>query len=92
MQGLNNEGKVDSSLLEQFQREIWSKVPHLEGKASEAKVVNATPLKDITEHLKECARSVFNTDIADKNLRVFGKFESQVLGGSIKSRDRKSVV
>jgi cysteine synthase len=70
-------------LLEHFEREIWSRVPHLEG---EAKVVNATPLKDITEDLKECAKSVFGLDLADNDLRVFGKFDSKLLAGSIKAR------
>jgi cysteine synthase len=88
LQGLNNEGKADGPLLEHFRNEIWSKVPHLEGE----KVVNATPLKDITEDLKECAKSVFNTDLADKNLRIFGKFESKVLGGSIKSRPAMQII
>lgn len=90
MQGLNN--NIDTSLLEHFQREILSKVPHLEGKSGEAKVVNATPLKDITEDLKECANSVFNLDLADKDLRVFGKFDSKLLAGSIKSRPAVNIL
>jgi len=47
---------IDNTLLEHFKEEIWSKVPHLEGKEGEAKVVNATPLIDLTEDLKECAK------------------------------------
>jgi len=47
---------MDSILLEHFKQEIWSKVPHLEEKQGEVKVVNATPLIDITEDLKECAK------------------------------------
>ncbi|HEY3095025.1 MAG TPA: pyridoxal-phosphate dependent enzyme [Nitrososphaera sp.] len=86
MQGMNNGSSTDGPLLEQFQREIWSKAPHFEGKPGEAKIVNATPLKDITEDLKECAKSVFNIDLADKNLQVFGKFDSKLLAGSIKAR------
>ena len=92
MQGMNNGSNVDNSLLEHFRREIWSKVPHVGEKPGEAKVVNATPLKDITEDLKECASSVFNTDLSDKNLRVFGKFESKVLGGSIKVRPAVQII
>jgi cysteine synthase/rhodanese-related sulfurtransferase len=79
-------------LLEHFQREIWSKVPHLEEKPGEAKVVNATPLKDITEDLKECAKSVFNIDLADKNLRVLGKFDSKLFAGSIKARPAVNII
>ena len=47
---------MDSILLEHFKQEIWSKVPHLEEKQGEAKVVNATPLIDLTDDLKECAK------------------------------------
>jgi cysteine synthase len=86
LQGLNDKGNnaVDSSLLAQFEQEIWSKVPHLEEK--NGKVVNATPLVDITEDLKECAKKVYGLDLADKDLRVFGKFDSDLLAGSIKVR------
>ena len=56
LQEVNKGSNIDNILLEHFQREIWSKVPHLEEKSGEEKVVNATPLIDITEDLKECAR------------------------------------
>ncbi len=93
MQELNN-GNADRSLLEDFKREIWSKVPHLEeeNKSGSSKVVNATPLKDITADLKECAKSVFGLDLADKNLRVFGKFDSKLLAGSIKARPAVNIL
>ena len=98
MQGLNkgnnNNDDVDSSLLEHFQQEIWSKVPHLEEekKPGEAKVVSATPLIDITEDLRQCARSEYGLDLADKDLRVFGKFDSNLLTGSIKVRPAVHIV
>ena len=105
MQELNKGNNIDSILLEHFQKEIWSKVPHLE-KTDGAKVVNATPLIDITEDLKECARKEYGLNLDDKDLQVFGKFDSNLLAGSIKVRpavhiihdailtgkDRKSVV
>ncbi|NWK07831.1 pyridoxal-phosphate dependent enzyme [Marine Group I thaumarchaeote] len=69
-------------MLERFEQEIWSKVPHLE----ETKIVNATPLTDLTEDLKECAKSVYKTDFTDMDLKVFGKFDSNLLTGSIKVR------
>ena len=50
------ENNIDNNLLERFELEIWNKVPHLE----ETKIVNATPLTDLTEDLKECAKSVQN--------------------------------
>jgi len=74
---------VDSLLLERFEKEIWNKAPHSEGGA---KVVNATPLKDITADLQACAKNVFGIDLSDRDLRVFGKFDSNLLAGSIKAR------
>ncbi len=59
---------MDNNLLEHFKQEIWSKVPHLEEKQGEAKVVNATPLIDLTKDLKECAKNVYNLNLADADL------------------------
>ena len=81
---------IDSILLEDFEREIWSKVPHLE--KPEAKVVNATPLVDITEDLRECARKEYGLNLADLDLQVFGKFDSNLLAGSIKVRPAVHIV
>jgi len=88
----NKGSNIDSILLEHFEQEIWSKVPHLEGKPDGVRVVNATPLIDITEDLKECARKVYSLDIADKDLQVFGKFDSNLLAGSIKVRPAAHIV
>jgi cysteine synthase A len=92
--GNNNNNNVDSSLLEHFQQEIWSKVPHLEEekKPGEVKVVSATPLIDITEDLRKCARSEYGLDLADKDLQIFGKFDSNLLAGSIKVRPAVHIV
>ncbi|OLC33452.1 MAG: cysteine synthase [Thaumarchaeota archaeon 13_1_40CM_4_38_7] len=81
---------IDSILLEHFEREIWSKVPHLEKR--EAKIVNATPLVDITEDLRECARKEYGLNLADLDLQVFGKFDSNLLAGSIKVRPAVHIV
>jgi cysteine synthase len=86
LQGLNKGHDIDTSLLEIFEREIWNKVPHLEGKSGEAKVVNPTPLIDISEDLKQCAKVEYGLDLSDKDLQVFGKFDSNLLAGSIKVR------
>jgi cysteine synthase A len=83
---------MDSSLLEHFEREVWSKVPHLEEKSGESKVVNPTPLIDITEDLKQCARIQYGLDLADKDLQVFGKFDSNLLAGSIKVRPAVRII
>jgi cysteine synthase/rhodanese-related sulfurtransferase len=92
LQGLNKGNNIDSSLLEHFQREIWSKVPHIEERSGEVKVVNATPLIDITEDLRECARKEYGLDLAHKDLRVFGKFDSNLLAGSIKVRPAVQII
>ena len=71
---------------------MWSKVPHLEEKEGKATVVNATPLIDITEDLKECAKNVYNLNLADSDLKVFGKFDSNLLTGSIKVRPAVHII
>ncbi|WP_166286195.1 pyridoxal-phosphate dependent enzyme, partial [Candidatus Nitrosotalea sp. FS] len=81
---------IDSNLLERFEREIWSKIPHLENK--DGKVVNATPLVDITQDLKECAKKEFNVNLDDKNLKIFGKYDSNLLAGSIKVRPAVNII
>ena len=88
----NKENNIDTVLLEAFEREIWNKVPHLEKKSDQVRVVNATPLIDITEDLKECAKKVYGLDLANTNLQVFGKFDSNLLAGSIKVRPAVHIV
>ncbi|TLX95795.1 MAG: pyridoxal-phosphate dependent enzyme [Thaumarchaeota archaeon] len=92
LQGLNKGNNMDSILLEHFEREIWSKVPHLQEKPGEVKVVNATPLIDITEDFRECARIEYGLDLGNKDLRVFGKFDSNLLAGSIKVRPAVHII
>lgn len=87
----SNTANIDSNLLERFEKEIWSKVPHLENKDG-VKVVNATPLIDITQDLKECAKKEFNLNLDDKDLKVFGKFDSNLLAGSIKVRPAVNII
>ncbi len=91
MQEANKGNNIDSVLLEKFEQEIWSKVPHLE-KPDGEKVVNATPLIDITGDLKECAKKEFNLNLDDKDLQVFGKFDSSLLAGSIKVRPAVHII
>jgi cysteine synthase len=89
---LTKESNIDNTLLEHFEQEIWSKVPHLQEKHGETKVVNATPLIDLTEDLKECAKNVYNLNFADADLKVFGKFDSNLLTGSIKVRPAVHII
>lgn len=80
------QANADNNLLERFEQEIWNKVPHLEEKNGEERIVNATPLVDLTEDLKECAKSVYKINLDDKDIKVYGKFDSTLLSGSIKVR------
>lgn len=77
-----SENEVDKILLEKFEQGIWNKIPHLEGD----KVVNATPLVDLTGDLKECAKNLYKLDISDLDLKVYGKFDANLISGSIKIR------
>ena len=83
---------TDNALLERFEQEIWSKVPHLEVKDGETNVVNATPLIDLTEDFKECAKSVFKIDLDNADLKVYGKQDSTLLTGSIKVRPAANII
>jgi cysteine synthase len=89
---VTKEKYIDNVLLEHFQQEIWSKVPHLEETQGNTQVVNATPLIDITEDLKECAKNVYNLNFTDIDLKVFGKFDSKLLTGSIKVRPAVHII
>jgi cysteine synthase/rhodanese-related sulfurtransferase len=86
-----NAANIDNVLLENFEKEIWNKVPHIE-KSDELRVINPTPLIDITEDLRECARKEFGLNLSDKDLKVFGKFDSKLLGGSIKVRPAVNII
>ncbi len=92
LQKENKATDVDSFLLDRFNIEIWSKVPHLEENHGEMKVVNATPLIDITTGLKECAKKEYGLDLSAKDLQVLGKFDSKLPAGSIKLRPAVNIV
>ena len=79
---------VDTALLEKFEQEIWSKIPHLQGD----KVENATPLVDLTEDLKECSKSIYKFDLSNEDLKVYGKFDADLVSGSIKVRPAVHII
>jgi len=81
-------GKVDDILLKKFEDEIWCKIPHLEG----TKIVNPTPLVDLTEDLKECAKTIYKLDLGNDDLKIYGKFDSTLLSGSIKVRAATHII
>ena len=76
------EDNIDNILLERFEQGIWNKIPHLE----KGKVVNATPLVDLTSDFKECAKNIYKLNISDLDLKVYGKFDANLVSGSIKIR------
>lgn len=82
------QSSTDISLLQKFEQEIWNKIPHVEGD----KIVNTTPLVDLTEDLKECAKNIFKVDLEDRDLKVYGKFDSELLSGSIKVRAASHII
>lgn len=79
--------EIDEALLAKFKAEIWNKVPHSEGD----RIVNATPMKDLTVDLRECSRTVYNAELPD-NVTVLGKFDSALLTGSIKMRPAVHII
>ncbi len=80
--------EIDKVLLERFEQEIWNKIPHLE----KEKIINSTPLIDLTEDFKECAKRVYKLELDDKDLKVYGKFDSKLLSGSIKVRAATHII
>src|SRR2546422_2599097 len=84
--------RVDSELLRNFEESIGGKVPHVEKRGGRETVVNATPLVDLTDLLKECAKAVYGLDISEKEFKVFGKLESKILSGSVKVRPMVQIV
>ena len=77
-----SDNNTDKILLEKFEREIWNKIPHVEG----GEVINSTPLVDLTNDLKECAKNLYKFDISEDSFKVYGKFDANLISGSIKVR------
>ena len=83
---------LDSKLLERFDREIRSRLPHLEGGTEGSPVVNATPLVDVTRDLIDFGLVEYGLDLSGWNVRVLGKMESAILGGSVKVRPAAQMI
>ncbi len=80
---------IDSALLADFKAKIQSRVPHVEADGSFS---NQTPLLDITDALVDCAKEEYGLDLAARGVRVYGKFEGKVLGGSVKTRPAVKII
>src|SRR3989475_11036097 len=78
--------RVDFELFRNFEESIGAKVPHVEKRGSGGRVLNATPLVDLTDLLKECANAVYGLDLSEKEFKLYGKRESKILSGSVKVR------
>jgi len=81
-------GAVDTELLRQFEGEILSRTPHVEG----GRISNPTPLLDLTKAMKDCASEEYGLDLSRSDFTVFGKLESSLLGSSVKSRAAAQIV
>lgn len=79
---------VDAELLKAFEEELASRIPH----ATNGGVSNATPLLDLTRTMRECAVQEYGLDISGKAIKVFGKLEAPLPGGSIKTRAAVQIV
>lgn len=75
------------SLLERFEQEIGSAVPRAAGGA----VSNPTPLVDMTRDAAEAARRLYGME-PGPGFRAYGKFESGLPGGSIKTRPAVHII
>ena len=77
----------DNELLHRFETDVWEQVPHLVGK----EVVNPTPLVEVTEALRQCASGEYGLHLSG-SFRVFAKFDSKIVGGSVKMRPAVRIV
>src|SRR5436853_3753815 len=84
--------KVDETLLKRFRSEIKKKTPFVAEKDGRKIIVNPTPLEDLTTPLVECARVEYGLEILAKSIKVFGKFDSKIAGGSVKVRPAVEII
>ena len=78
----------DTSLLDRFDSQVWSKIPH----AEDGKIANPTPLLDVTVTLLECARDEYGLSLGGEGVKVYAKLDSKIHGGSVKVRPAAAIV
>ena len=88
LQDSGQPSSVDQGLLDDFDREIWRNVPHEEG----GRIVRSSPLVDITQSIKDCAKEEYDLDLSSGEFVVFGKFEAELMGGSVKMRPAVQII
>src|SRR3989442_2646630 len=84
--------RIDEDLLGKFDEEILSRTPHIVGGENAGVVANPTPLVELTAPLSECAKAEYGIRINPKTVRVFGKLDSQIFGGSVKVRPAVEII
>jgi len=84
--------QVDENLLGRFDEEILSKTPHVIRRDGTGPIANPTPLVDLTDALTEGARVEYGIRMDPKTVRVFGKLDSQIFGGSVKVRPAVEII
>src|SRR5467141_972784 len=92
MQETATKSNPDETLLKRFLSEIKSKVPHVVERDGGKTFINPTPLEDLTEPLIECARVEYGLEIPAKNIKILGKFDSKIIGGSVKVRPAVEII
>jgi cysteine synthase/rhodanese-related sulfurtransferase len=92
MQETATKSNPDETLLNRFLSEIKSKVPYVIKREGIETFINPTPLEDLTEPLIECARVEYGLEIPATNIKVFGKFDSKITGGSVKVRPAVEII
>src|SRR5712692_11372293 len=84
--------RIDEDLLGKFDEKILSRTPHIVGGEGAGVVTNPTPLVDLSAPLSECAKAEYGIRIDPKMVRVFGKLDSQIFGGSVKVRPAVEII
>jgi len=74
---------ADLALLRSFDTLVAGRIPHIEDGGT---IASPTPIQDITELLVQAAKEEYGLDLTKRNLKVVGKFDSEIYGGSVKVR------
>src|SRR5436309_1425287 len=92
MQGSTAQPRIDEALLKRFRSEIRNRVPSVFEIDRKKVIINPTPLEDLTVPVVESARVEYGLEIPATNVKVFGKFDSKITGGSVKVRPAVEII
>jgi cysteine synthase/rhodanese-related sulfurtransferase len=79
----------DQTLFRQFHETIQQKVPAV---LPDGSLSNPTPLLDITEALISAGREEYGLELSSSEVKVYGKLEGEILGGSVKTRPAVQII